>query len=105
MDEKLDTIIGMLTDDRQSATEVAERLEAHMIEELERSDSIAGTQQDVLRALNGSNKGPGAFERIRVLEKFTESAKTWGNWLKIGVAGLLLKFVWDVVIHAKELVQ
>lgn len=101
MDEKLDKILTLLGEERETTGTLAVRLEEHIMDENRRCDIIAETQQDVLRALNGSNKGPGAFERIRVLEKFSESVKTWGMWLKVGVAGLIVKLVWEVVITAK----
>ncbi len=58
-------------------------------------DELADGHREVKRTLYG-NGDVGLTERVRTLERVAASISGWGKWLKTGVAGVILKALWDL---------
>jgi hypothetical protein len=90
-------------------TEVSLRLqtvEQRQQEHIERNDADHGNTAKELRAMRKALHGngePGIAERLRTLERLAESIIGWGMWLKVGVGGLVLKALWDIITPTGQL--
>lgn len=102
--ERLEALLtSHAADETPLFTEVSLRLrtvEERQREHIERNDEDHGNTARELRAMRKALHGngePGITERLRTLERLAESITGWGRWLKVGVGGLVLKALWEII--------
>jgi hypothetical protein len=71
--------------------------ERHVQQNEEQHAEISAQVSRVHHTMFGDNGGVGLTERVRILERLAQDVSGWGRWVKFGVAGMLLKAVWDLI--------
>lgn len=74
------------------------RQEEHILRNEAQHEAI-GVQTGELRKMLTGNGEIGFSERLRNVERVAAGVMGWGRWIKFGVAGLMLKALWDIVIQ------
>jgi hypothetical protein len=86
----------------QARVDSIERVQLEHVRENGAQHADFGTRVGDLRSALYGNGTVGFVERLRNLEELAASIKGWGRWLKVGVAGLIMKALWDLIVQASQ---
>jgi hypothetical protein len=82
---------------QESITRLNTRQEEHIANNDRQHAKFEARTAEVRKMLTGNGE-MGFSERLRNVERVAESVASWGRWIKFGVAGLVMKAVWDIIV-------